>query len=161
LLPGLVLARRAARVREEMRQGLSAFLDLTVVSLAAGCGVEQALTHAAGTGTGAMFGRLRRAIATASATRGSVWNTLADLGGEIGVPELRELAASVALAGTEGARVRASLAAKAATIRARLVADAEAQAQAATERMSLPVVALFAGFLVFVGYPAVAAVLTL
>ena len=34
------------------------------------------------------------------------------------------------------------------------------QAQAATERMSLPVVLLFAGFLIFIGYPAIARVLT-
>ncbi len=37
--------------------------------------------------------------------------------------------------------------------------EAEGQAQAATERMSLPVICLFAGFLLFTAYPAVATVL--
>jgi tight adherence protein C len=64
------------------------------------------------------------------------------------------------LAGTEGAKVRASLAAKAASVRAHLLADAETQAQAATERMSLPLVLLFAGFLLLVGFPAIVHVLT-
>ena len=73
--------------------------------------------------------------------------------------QLSELAASVSLAGTEGARVRASLAAKAAALRTRELTDAEGDAQAATERMSLPVVMLFIGFLVFIGYPALASVL--
>ena len=68
--------------------------------------------------------------------------------------ELTELAASITLAGTEGAKVRASLTAKAAAIRARQLADAETTAQAATERMSLPLVILFAGFLALIGYPA-------
>ena len=74
--------------------------------------------------------------------------------------ELSELAASVALAGAEGAKVRASLAAKATSIRSHALADAQADAEAMSERMSLPVVVLFAGFLLFVGYPALAHVLT-
>jgi len=61
------------------------------------------------------------------------------------IGELSELAASVSLAGTEGAKVRASLAAKAASLRTHELAEAETADQAATERMSLPIVMLFAG----------------
>ena len=64
------------------------------------------------------------------------------------------------LAGTEGARIRASLSAKAQALRSRQMSEAEAAAAAATERMSLPVVILFAGFLLFLAFPAVAHVLT-
>ena len=81
------------------------------------------------------------------------------LGNELGVAELGELAASVGLAGSEGAKVRASLAAKAASLRSHQLAEAETTAQAATEKMSLPVVLLFAGFLCFIGYPAIERVL--
>jgi hypothetical protein len=70
------------------------------------------------------------------------------------------LAASVSLAGTEGAKVRASLAAKAGSLRTHELAEAETEDQAATERMSLPVVLLLAGFLLFIGFPAVERVLT-
>ena len=73
----------------------------------------------------------------------------------LGVPELGELAASAALAGNEGARVRSSLAAKAKAIRVRGLAEVEAAAQSATERMTLPVVLLMVGFIVFLGYPAI------
>ena len=45
------------------------------------------------------------------------WPGLDRLGTELGVPELNELAASVTLAGDEGARVRASIAAKARAMR--------------------------------------------
>ena len=67
---------------------------------------------------------------------------------------------SVGLAGTEGARVRESLAAKAASLRSHELSQAEAEAQSASERMSLPVVLLFLGFLVFVGYPALDRIVT-
>jgi hypothetical protein len=40
-------------------------------------------------------------------------------------------------------------------MRSRQLASAEASAQAATERMSLPLVVLFAGFLLLIGYPAI------
>jgi tight adherence protein C len=65
----------------------------------------------------------------------------------------------VSLAGSEGARVRVSLEAKAVAMRRRQLTDAEAAAQAATERMALPVIVQFLGFLVFIGTPALAHVL--
>ena len=73
----------------------------------------------------------------------------------IDVPELAELAASAELAGNEGARVRSSLAAKARAIRVRALAEIETAAQSATERMTLPIVLLMVGFVVFLGYPAI------
>ena len=71
------------------------------------------------------------------------------------IAELRELAATVSLAGDVGAKVRDSLAAKAATLRSRGLAEIEEAANAANERMSLPVVLLVVAFIVFIGYPAV------
>ncbi|MCZ7537378.1 MAG: hypothetical protein M5T61_16690 [Acidimicrobiia bacterium] len=70
--------------------------------------------------------------------------------------ELAELAASVSLAGSHGARIRASLAAKADTLRGHQIAETEAAAEAATERMTVPVAVLLFGFLVFIAYPAIA-----
>jgi tight adherence protein C len=40
-------------------------------------------------------------------------------------------------------------------MRTRALSDAERSAQSASERMSLPIVVLMAGFVVFLGYPAV------
>ena len=59
-----------------------------------------------------------------------------------------------------GRRSGRSLAAKAASLRTHELAEAETADQAATERMSLPIVMLFAGFLFFIGFPAVERVLT-
>ena len=154
-LPDLGIRADAARRRRDFRHALSSFLDLVVVALAGGGGVETALADAAAVGSGWAFAYLRRTLDQARLARQTPWAALGRLGQELGVGELSELAASVALAGTEGAKVRASLAAKAASLRTHELAEAETADQAATERMSLPVVLLFAGFLFFLGFPAV------
>jgi hypothetical protein len=89
----------------------------------------------------------------------TAWAALAGLGTELGIPELEELPASIALAGTEGARVRESLVARAASLHTHELAAAEATAGAATEAMSAPVALLALGFVAFLAFPAVMAVL--
>ena len=158
-VPDLGVHAEATRRRRDFRHALSSFLDLVVIALAGGGGVETALGDAAGVGEGWAFAALRRALDQARLARETPWAALGRLGTELGVTELSELAASVALAGTEGAKVRASLAAKATSLRTHALAEAETADQAATERMSLPVVLLFAGFLFFLGFPAVERVL--
>jgi Flp pilus assembly protein TadB len=161
ILPDLGLRADAAALRGEYRRTLSLILDLTVISLAGGAGVEGALTDAAASaGQGVAAARLHQALEEARLRREPPWTALGRLGEELSVPELVELAASLGLAGTEGARVRPSLTAKAASLRAHELTETEAAAQAATERMSLPVVLLFAAFLVFIGFPAIARVIS-
>jgi len=159
VMPDLKLRRRAAARRADFRHALSAYLDLVVISLAGGAGVDSALHDSVTIGHGWAFHRLDRALTAARLTRTTPWSALADLGRELDVSELTELAASISLAGTEGARVRRSLAAKADALRGRELSDAETAAGAATERMSLPVMLLLLAFLVFIGYPAVSQVL--
>jgi tight adherence protein C len=158
--PELSVRSEAAKHRAAFRHALGSFLDLVVVSLAGGAGVDQALDDAVSVGRGPAYAELRYALQEARLARVAPWDTLAALGRRVGVDELHQLAATVGLAGTEGAKVRASLRSRAAALRTRQLTDAEAEASAATERMSLPIVALMAGFLVFLGYPAVAAVLS-
>lgn len=159
LAPELSVRSEAAKHRAAFRDALSSFLDLVVISLASGAGVDQALDDAAQVGSGPAYTELRYALTEARLARVPPWDILAALGRRVAVAELQQLAATVGLAGTEGAKVRASLRSRAIALRARQLADAEGEANAATERMALPIVALFAGFLIFLGYPAMAAVL--
>jgi Flp pilus assembly protein TadB len=158
-IPAIELRARAARHRRSFRHALSSFLDLVSVALAGGKGVEGALTDAAATGDGWPFRELRAALSDARLRGEAPWDGLARLGVELDVPELGELAASAALAGAEGARVKASVAAKAKALRIRVLADVETAAQSASERMSLPIVLLLVGFVLFLGFPAVTQVL--
>jgi tight adherence protein C len=159
LLPSRMLHGEAMRLREQIRYATSALLDLASVMLAAGAGQEEAFTTAAAAGTGPGHDRLRTALAAARTTRTPVWDEIAALGRRTSVPELTELAATSLLAGTEGAKIRDTLATKAASLRARLLAAAEAKAASATERMGLPTVLLMTGFLLFICYPALAQVM--
>ncbi|WP_194920143.1 type II secretion system F family protein [Catenulispora rubra] len=160
IAPDYGLRAEAAARREEFTHALSAFLDLVTISLTAGGGIEAALKEASLVGDGWAFVALRKALATAEISRVAPWTTLAQLGAELDVPALGELATSLALAGSEGAKVRASLAAKAGTLRAAGLAKAEGYANAATERMSLPLMVMAMGFLIMIGYPAMAHVMS-
>jgi len=154
------LRREAARRRASFGFALSAYLDLVVVCMAAGRGVEGALTVAAESGSGWAFDTLRQAL-DASRLRGiTPWAALDELGERLGVSELRGLAASIELAGASGAKVRTSVAARARALRARGLSDARSAAESATEAMSLPVVLLVVGFLILIGYPAVMQITT-
>ncbi|MFD2418996.1 type II secretion system F family protein [Amycolatopsis pigmentata] len=160
VLPDVQTKSDAAKLRTNFRHALSAYLDLVWITLAGGAGVDSALTGSVAVGRGWAFEQIRRALDSARLMRTTPWAKLRQLGEELDVTELSELAASVSLAGTEGAKVRTSLAAKASALRTHQLTDAEGEAQAATERMSLPVMLLFLGFLAFIAYPGLVKVLT-
>lgn len=160
-IPDVSVRQEAARRRREMRHTLSLVLDLTVIALAGGAGVQQALTQAVAAPEGWAAARLRHALHVAQLTRTSPWAHLGDLGRQVSVGDLSELASTLNLAGSEGAKIRGSLAAKARAMRRRRISEADGAAQAATERMSLPVVGLFGAFLLLIGYPALAHVMSI
>ena len=109
LAPELSVRSDAAAYRAAFRDALSSFLDLVVISLAAGSGVDQALDDAAQVGSGPAYAEIRYALTEARLARLPPWDILATLGERVAVAELQQLAATVGMAGTEGARVRSSL----------------------------------------------------
>lgn len=157
--PDLTLRSAAEERRREFALAFGSYLDLVAISLAGGMGTEAALTEAARVGDSWSFHLLRRAVDVAQIDGATTWSTLARLGEDLRVPALVELAATVALAGNEGAKVRTSIAVKADTLRAVELATAESEAQAATERMAIPSAMLLFGFVLLIGFPAVATVL--
>lgn len=157
--PAIALRARAADRRRTFRHALSGFLDVVSISLAGGRGVDTALRDGATAGDGWPFEAIRDALFETQLLGETPWSGLARLGSELAVPELGELAASAALAGAEGARVRVSLASKARSLRQRGLTDVESSAQSASELMSIPVVLLMLGFVVFLGYPSIVRVL--
>jgi len=159
LLQDASLQKAARRRRRDFSHALSSYLDLVNVLLAGGAGIETALQAAAESGDGWAFRELRGTLARARTARRSVWSAFGELGESYGVDDLTELSASIQLAGQHGARVASSLAARAQAMRDRLLARIEADAQAASERMGLPTVLMFVGFLFLLGYPAVQIIL--
>ncbi|WP_435107147.1 type II secretion system F family protein [Nocardiopsis synnemataformans] len=160
MAPDLEVRDQAKERSEQMRHTIAAVCDLVVIALAGGAGATGALTDATSTSDTWAMRRIRTALYAATIRHDPAWVALEELGERYDVPAAAELAASLRLAGADGARVRASLAAKATSLRTQHLAELDAHAQSATERMSLPVVLMFAGFLVFIGYPALHLILT-
>lgn len=154
VLPPLRLRTRARSRRRTFVHAFSAYLDLVNVLLAGGAGIETALTAASDVGDGWAFGALRSCIARARLARRSPWTELRALGTRWGIDEVVEAAGSMTLSGDHGARIRTSLAARAESLRARQLAEVEALAQSSTERMGVPMMMLFVGFMALLGYPA-------
>jgi tight adherence protein C len=160
-VPDLALRREAEERRRDFRRALSCYLDLVAMSLAGGRGAPQALPEAAALSDGWAYRLIGDALAEARLAGRSSWRGLGELGERIGVPELCELAGSLALVGDHGARVRDTLTARAATLRRRALTDAEGQASQADQSMRIAQVLLAFGFLILIAYPALAAVLAL
>jgi Flp pilus assembly protein TadB len=154
LLPIAELNAASKRGRRHARRVICSFLDLVVLGLAGGMGIESALLAAAQLGENVVSRRMVSALSLCRDTGEPPWTALARLGETLGIEELGELAATAGLAGLEGAKVRATLAARSSSIRRHELANAEAEANALTERLFIPGAFLLVGFLIFIGYPA-------
>ncbi len=159
VLPVLSLRQDADRRRKGARAVLGSFIDLVVLCLAGGMGVEGALYAAAEVGGDWVSLRIAREFAFCTDSGRPLWDGLDQLGNDLCVQELNELAATLRLAGTEGARVRASLTARSASLRGHEQAEEESDANSMTERLFLPGALLLLGFLLFIGYPAFSRIL--
>ena len=154
LVPDRRLRAAAGARRASLRTAAGALLNLVSINLAGGAEVEQALHNALGISHGWAFTLLRNTVRRAQLNREKLWDALGRLGQEFEVDDLVQLAQNVSLAGDEGARMREALIAMAASIGHRELAEAETQANEASEHMVLPLAVLAIGFTVFLLYPA-------
>jgi hypothetical protein len=148
------LRRSANTARGVFLRALSCWLDLVALGQAGGMGVESALESASRVSPDPNFRRIHQALERSRHSGVPPWGELERLGAEIGIGELDELAAHLGLAGSEGARVRASLQAKSESLRRRQTSEAESYANSVTERLFVPSILLMVGFLVFIMFPA-------
>jgi Flp pilus assembly protein TadB len=155
--PWTSIRTEATRRRRDFLMALAAWCDLVSRCLASGRGVDQSVTTAARAGSGWAFSELRRALAGGSVRGQTPWASLEQLGVELGVEDLRELSSTIGMAGEEGAAVREAVATRARTIRERVTTETERLAEAATAQMPMPTFVVAMGFLVFLGFPALAA----
>jgi tight adherence protein C len=149
------LSTQASDRRRDFRHVVGAFLDLVAMNLAGGRGVPEALSSASQLSDGWAMVRLRDAIEAARLQGVTPWAALGDLGDEMAVEELRDLAAALALVAEDGAQVRDSLSARAASMRQRELADTESRAAQRSQSMLIAQLLLCVGFLIFLIYPAI------
>ena len=153
------LMTQAAERRRDFRHVVGAYLDLVAMNLAGGRGVPEALGTAASLSDGWGMVRLRDTIQNARLQGITPWAALGDLGDEMGLEELRDLAAALALVAEDGAKVRDSLTARAASMRQRELADIESRAEQQSQSMLIAQLLLCLGFLVFLIFPAISQII--
>ena len=158
-LPDLEARREAARRREEFRKSLSGYLDLVQLEMAGEAAPAEALPSAANLGESWPFALIRATIYRARQAGRSPWLALADLGDRVGVRELYDLGQLINLVAHDGARVRSTLAARAQTMRRRELADLQVQAGRADQSLRMTQIIIGLGFVLFIGYPAIVAIL--
>jgi tight adherence protein C len=155
LVPDVDARTAARRRRADFTRALGAYLDWVSLQMSGRAAADQALPDAARIGEGWPLALIRHTITHASRSGQNPWVALAELGERIGVAHLVELGALVQLVAHDGAQVRDSLTARAASIRAEELADAEGTAGKRDQSMLLAQILLGVGFAVFLGYPAV------
>jgi Flp pilus assembly protein TadB len=149
-------ARSAAqRRRREFKRALGAYLDWVSLQMSGKAAAEQALPEAAKIGSGWPLALIRHTVTNATRSGQDVWVALTELGDRIGVTPLRELGVLVQLVAHDGAQVRDTLSARAASLRAEELADAEGTAGKRDQSMLMAQILLGVGFAVFLGYPAI------
>lgn len=158
-VPDLDVRRRAATTRAEMRRAVCVYLELVAMERVADAGTAEALHRAADIGDGRAFTLLRDALLRAQLAGSPPWQGLGRLAAELRVPELGDVADMMRISGEDGAAVYATLRARAASLRSALLADAAAEANAASEHMIMPVAVLGVVFMAMLGYPAFSRIL--
>jgi Flp pilus assembly protein TadB len=159
LLPSLNVAQQAKDRRRDFRHVVGSFLDLVAMNLAGGRGVPEALQSASRISEGWAMVRIRDTLEMARLQGATPWSALGQLGDDMRIEELRDMAAALALVADDGAKVRDSLSARAASLRRRELSEIEGRAQARSQSMLVAQLLLAAGFLIFLTYPAIARVL--
>ena len=155
------LASEAAGRRRRFCEELAAYLDLVAQLVAGGSGIDQALWRAAQSTHTPGLAMIRDTIASSRVRRRSEWIELGELATNARLPELAELVTAVQLAASDGARIRASLQAKAKSLRAAAASEQLAAANRASEYMGGPLIGMLLAFLAVVLAPALAQVLSI
>ncbi|PPK98781.1 Flp pilus assembly protein TadB [Kineococcus xinjiangensis] len=154
-LPDLALRGEAEQRRRDFRRVVGVFLDLVAMNLAGGRGLPEALLASASVSDYWALVRIRQSLANARLMGTTPWEALGDLGRDIGVEELEDLAGALTLAADDGAKIRSSLSARSATMRRREMSDSEGQAGERSQSMLVAQMLLCCAFLLFLAYPAV------
>lgn len=152
-LPDINVRAQARRRRADFRYAFACYLQLVLLEREAGAALSAALEGPVTIAEAWPFRRIATALDRARRAQQQPWQALADLGQQIGVPGLVDLALSAQIAGTEGAKMHHILAAKITAMRHEAAATTRAEANARTTAMWVPTSLLMLGFVILIGFP--------
>jgi Flp pilus assembly protein TadB len=153
LLPDLTLKSRATAAREEFARAVAAYIEIVALERLGGSGITQALESAATVADSWAIVRIRQELTRSQLAGTPPWLGLNRLAEELGVPELRDVADIMRLAGEEGAQVYEALRARGRSLRTQLLTAEHARANAASDTMVIPTAASAIVFLIIIAAP--------
>lgn len=146
LLYGSRVDARARTAREEFSRAVATYLEGLAMRRGQGANTSTAAASAADAADTWVFARIRNRIMISHHQGRQPWDALNDLGKELQVKELSDLALILKQAGENDTQIYEALRSHAELINGRILTDQHEKANAATERLSLffPLVALVA-----------------
>jgi len=154
MVPSREAREKAEAARAEFRSALASLLDLVALERRARGSVPEALEAASEVASSPPFQLINSRLTLAARAGISPWQALHDLGEELDVNELRNLA-DIASVAAEGAAVYQTLLAESRTLRHAELAAQHAAANVASEKLVYPLALLGIGFMLLVFVPAV------
>lgn len=158
-LPDSSLKTQADKDRERFKQSSEAWLELVAQLVTAGSDEHAALNAAAGYSNQPAFTAIRDALAEASARGEPPWDGLRRLAESRRLRFMDPFIASLELAGTTGAGAQQAILSQVEAARSKSLAEADAEAASASEKMGAPLALIGGAFMVLMGYPPLAGIL--
>ena len=159
-IPDVNVRSEARQRRKDFRYAFTCYLQLIVLEREAGAALNAALEGPLTVADAWAFRRIDEALERARRGQQHPWRALAELGEQIGVHDLVDLAHTAQIAGAEGAKMHDVLTAKITAMRHEAAASTRADANTRTTAMWVPTSLLMLGFVVLVGFPFFSRLLT-
>ncbi|MFI8515382.1 type II secretion system F family protein [Streptomyces sp. NPDC085460] len=154
-IPDWAVKTEAAKARTEFAHAAAAWMDLVATRMASNLAADQALEDAARIGHGWAFGRIQEALLRARTEKTSPWTALNDLGTQLNLPVLTDVADIMRLSSDDGAAVYDTLRNRAKGLTNELLTADAAKANADSEKLHTPAALLAVIAMIAMAFPAV------
>ncbi|MGH1489763.1 MAG: type II secretion system F family protein [Acidimicrobiales bacterium] len=158
-LPLQTLRQDALSRRQEFAAALSHYVSFVDVMVSGGNSIDSSFEFAAELGDGWVWDELRFAISSASSATLAPYRALQDLGGELGVVELSNLARRLEQTQSTGAAIGPALRSLADSLAKDQAREVKVADDVVTEKMTFPLMIVLSSLLTFFGIAAVTAIL--
>lgn len=142
-MPDIDIKKRAHEARREFTEFTVAYLQLIAIARSAGRAPAETMLEAAAISDSWVMRRIRQELTRGQFAGYTPWQSLEQLADKIEIPEIGEVADIMRVAAEQGAAVKDQLLARATGLQHRLLTEEEAEANAMTVKMSMPISALF------------------
>ncbi|MET9955998.1 type II secretion system F family protein [Streptomyces sp. NPDC006339] len=154
-VPDWAVKSEAAKARTEFAHAAAAWMDLVATRMASNVAADQALEDAARIGRGWAFSRIQEALLRARTEKSSPWQALDDLGTELNLQVLTDVADIMRLSSDDGASVYDTLRNRAKSLTNELLTAEAARANADSEKLHTPAALLAVIAMIAMAFPAV------